>query len=88
MRQPIMYEKPFRLKLRGVRPATDYGPYSQLATASGRAARSTAAGPGDVSRWMAVPWQTDTSSCLYAYIGWQEGVFLPTFWPVRVRTTS
>ena len=33
---------------------------------------------------MAVPWQTDTSSCLFAYIGWQEGVFLPTFWPVRV----
>ena len=33
---------------------------------------------------MAVPWQTDTSSCLFAYIGWQEGVFQPTFWPVRV----
>ena len=33
---------------------------------------------------MAVPWQTDTSSCLYAYTGWQENVFLPTFWPVRV----
>jgi hypothetical protein len=31
-----------------------------------------------------VPWQTDTSSCLYAYVGWQDGVFLPTFWPVRV----
>ena len=41
-------------------------------------------GPRDVSRWMAVPWQTDTSSCLFAYIGWQEGVYQPTFWPVRV----
>jgi hypothetical protein len=36
---------------------------------------------------MAVPWQTDTSSCLYAYVGYQDGVFLPTFWPVRVPNT-
>jgi hypothetical protein len=83
MRQPIMYEKPFRLKLRGGAPI-DYGDTLDSATALAPAGPLDGSGPGDVSRWMAVPWQTDTSSCLFAYIGWQEGVFLPTFWPVRV----
>ncbi len=43
----------------------------------------TASGPGDVSRWMAVPWQTDTSSCLSRY---KEDIddYLPTFWPAAV----
>lgn len=83
MRQPIMYEKPFRLKLRASAPP-DYGPAltSKIALAPGGPLDGSVA--GDVSRWMAVPWQTDTSSCLYAYVGYQDGVFLPTFWPVRV----
>ena len=77
-----MYEKPFRLKLRGGAPM-DYGDARLRHRARPRRPprRQRAR---DVSRWMAVPWQTDTSSCLFAYIGWQEGVFLPTFWPVRV----
>jgi hypothetical protein len=32
---------------------------------------------------MAVPWQTDTSSCLSRYVA-EEGDYLPTFWPARV----
>jgi len=83
MRQTIVYEKPFRVKLRKG-PPKDYGETLDSATALGAGGPLDGSGPGDVSRWMAVPWQTDTSSCLYAYIGWQEGVFLPTFWPVRV----
>jgi len=83
MRQPIMYEQPFRLKLRKG-PPKDYGDTLDSAVALAPGGPLDGSGPGDVSRWMAVPWQTDTSSCLFAYIGWQEGVFLPTFWPVRV----
>src|SRR5215831_17221693 len=83
MRQPIMYAKPFRLKLRDGAPR-DYGDTLDSATALAPGGPLDGSGPGDVSRWMAVPWQTDTSSCLFAYIGWQQGVFLPTFWPVRV----
>jgi hypothetical protein len=83
MRQPIVYEKPFRLKLRKG-PPKDYGATLDSAVALAPGGPLDGSGPGDVSRWMAVPWQTDTSSCLFAYIGWQEGVFLPTFWPVRV----
>lgn len=83
MRQPILYQSAFRLKLRRA-PEPDYGPYLNSRTCLGPGGPLDGSGPGDVSRWMAVPWQTDTSSCLYAYTGWQEGVFLPTFWPVRV----
>lgn len=43
--------------------------------------------PGSLSRWMAVPWQTDTASCLFGYnMGFDRRYdpFLPTFWPARV----
>jgi hypothetical protein len=83
MRQTIMYAAPFRLKLRKGAPK-DYGETLDSKKALAPGGPLDGSGPGDVSRWMAVPWQTDTSSCLYAYTGWQEGVFLPTFWPVRV----
>lgn len=39
--------------------------------------------PGDITKWMAVPWQSDTSSCLSAYRAF-AGEYLPTFWPARV----
>ena len=82
MRQPIMYEKPFRLKLRMTEP--DYGPVMTSKIVLSKGGPLDGSGPGSISRWMAVPWQTDTSSCLYAYSGYSDGVFLPTFWPVRV----
>jgi hypothetical protein len=39
--------------------------------------------PGDLTRWMAVPWQTDTASCLSGYDKTYDP-YLPTFWPARV----
>jgi hypothetical protein len=39
--------------------------------------------PGDITRWMAVPWQADTSSCLSGYVPYVDD-YLPTFWPARV----
>ncbi|MCE3603136.1 LodA/GoxA family CTQ-dependent oxidase [Massilia sp. P8910] len=39
--------------------------------------------PGSVTRWMAVPWQTDTASCRSGYDP-QYDPYLPTFWPARV----
>ena len=39
--------------------------------------------PGGISRWMAVPWQTDTASCRSGYLkSYDPNV--PTFWPARV----
>jgi hypothetical protein len=42
------------------------------------------AGPGDLTRWMALPWQTDTASCLKGYSFFNTSPSLPTFWPARV----
>jgi len=41
--------------------------------------------PGGITRWMAVPWQTDTASCRDAgAYGKSYDPYLPTFWPARV----
>jgi len=84
MRHAMMYNKnmPFRIKRRA-KAKDDYGvalnPDIALA-AGGPLDGST---PGDITRWMAVPWQADTSSCLSAYKAY-AGEYLPTFWPARV----
>jgi hypothetical protein len=39
--------------------------------------------PGGLSRWMAVPWQTDTASCRSGYDITYDP-YVPTFWPARV----
>ena len=83
MRQPIVYSSPFRIKWRKT-PEPSYGLFMNTQKVLAKGGPLDGSVPGAVSRWMAVPWQTDTSSCLYAYVGWQDGVFLPTFWPVRV----
>ena len=39
--------------------------------------------PGGITRWMALPWQTDTASCRSGYTK-NYDPYLPTFWPARV----
>ena len=41
---------------------------------------------GSITRWMAIPWQTDTASCRDGYND-AYGPYLPTFWPARVPNT-
>lgn len=38
---------------------------------------------GGVTRWMAIPWQTDTASCRDGYTS-DYDPYVPTFWPARV----
>ena len=42
--------------------------------------------PGSITRWMAVPWQTDTASCRsgYRYGDTPVDPYLPAFWAARV----
>jgi len=82
MRQASLYAAPFRLRRR-VGPERDWGNAMTSAIALAADGPLSASGPGDLSRWMAVPWQTDTSSCLSRY---KQAVddYLPTFWPARV----
>ncbi|NPU13495.1 hypothetical protein HL666_22255 [Bradyrhizobium sp. 83002] len=39
--------------------------------------------PGSITRWMAVPWQTDTASCRSGYDKSYDP-YVPSFWPARV----
>ncbi|HEV3087526.1 MAG TPA: LodA/GoxA family CTQ-dependent oxidase [Candidatus Elarobacter sp.] len=90
MRQSSMYAEPFRLRERPASIAEpDYGPVMTQAIVLSAAGPLAWNGPGDVSRWMAVPWQTDTASCRSGYTGWpgnpyNNDTFIPTFWPSRV----
>jgi hypothetical protein len=82
VRQTLLYGAPFRIARRSG-PEPDYGPVLTQEIALSPNGPLAGSGPGDLTRWMAVPWQTDTSSCLYAYRE-PNDVYLPTFWPARV----
>ena len=82
VRLTSMYASAFRLRRRTA-PEPDWGEVMTSAIALAPDGPLTASGPGDLTRWMAVPWQTDTSSCLSAYIR-EVDEYLPTFWPARV----
>ena len=79
-----MYTKPFRIRHRSSNnPEPDYGDeltYDIVASSNGPLYYQ---GPGDITRWMAVPWQTDTASCRAGYDKAYDP-WLPTFWPARV----
>jgi hypothetical protein len=84
MRHATLYEKPFRIRRRPPgQPEPDYGPKldQQIALAPG--GPLYAQGPGDISRWMALPWQGDTAFCRSGYEP-EYDPYLPTFWAARV----
>jgi hypothetical protein len=87
MRIPFMYNAPFRLRQRPANlPDPDYGEFLTQATVMAPGGPLSASGPGDISKWMAVPWQTDTASCRAGYSGtpFPPDPYIPTFWPSRV----
>ncbi|NLU67006.1 LodA/GoxA family CTQ-dependent oxidase [Streptomyces sp. HNM0574] len=88
IRHDTMYSEPFRIKHRTEREP-DYG--DRLTPGKALSARGPLGpqGPGDLTRWMAVPWQTDTASCrsgyeLAAKVGPRYSPYLPAFWPASV----
>ena len=89
MRHLSMYAAPYRIRHRpDGEGEADYGDVLTPAIAVGPDGPLNAQGPGCISRWMAVPWQGDTASCLSGY-GLGAGFgrcdpYLPTFWPARV----
>ena len=89
MRHASMYRAPYRLREAGPdAPALpNYGTQltPQVALAVGGPLFAQSA--GDLTRWMAVPWQTDTASCrsgYYAGYGPRYDPYVPSFWPARV----
>lgn len=88
MRHTSMYMAPFRLRHRTAGdPEPDFGTVLTPGAALSVNGPLYGQTPGSLSRWMAVPWQTDTASCLSGYTMGYElryDAYLPTFWPARV----
>jgi len=90
MRHASMYQAPYRIRGGGHVPPKGRPVYgSKLApeVAVGTDGPLYGQAPGSITRWMAVPWQTDTASCrsgYYAGYGPRYDPYLPTFWPARV----
>jgi L-Lysine epsilon oxidase N-terminal/L-lysine epsilon oxidase C-terminal domain len=88
MRHTSMYSAPFRIRHRLPDvPEPSYGTVLTPDAAVGVGGPLYAQGPGGLTRWMAVPWQTDTASCRSGYYlgyGPRYDPYLPTFWPARV----
>ncbi|MEM8639568.1 MAG: LodA/GoxA family CTQ-dependent oxidase [Cyanobacteria bacterium P01_G01_bin.54] len=83
MRIPFLYAGPYRIKRRTT-PEPDFGLVLTPAEAIAPDGPMNGAAAGDLTRWMAVPWQTDTASCLSGYTFFNTSPSLPTFWPARV----
>jgi hypothetical protein len=87
MRRSSMYRAPFRLRERKDGNLNiDYGEYLTPTITLAFDGPLSASGPGDISKWMAVPWQSDTDSCRAGYprTPFPTDEFIPTFWPSRV----
>jgi hypothetical protein len=84
VRTATMYSAPFRF----AHAASTWVPpfLGAILSSDNMGGSSGPLGPqraGDVTRWMAVPWQTDTASCRSGYIR-DYDPYLPSFWPARV----
>ncbi|WP_257454059.1 LodA/GoxA family CTQ-dependent oxidase [Archangium lipolyticum] len=85
LRLPRMWRKPFRLNVlpEGLPVKMDYGEVLTPEVALGPGGPHEESGPGTLTRFMGVPWQTDEASCL---AGYELGTYLPipSFWAARV----
>lgn len=84
-RTPILYGGLFRINAvaPGEDSRQDFGPLLTPSQAIADDGPLAIFGPGDITKWMATPWQTDTASCRSGYDK-EVDAYLPTFWPARV----
>ncbi|GAA6179571.1 LodA/GoxA family CTQ-dependent oxidase [Shimia sp. NS0008-38b] len=82
-----MWEAPYRLRTlpEGDDVQQDYGPTLTRETALSKDGPHGASGPGSLTRWLGVPWQTDEASCNSAAL-YTPSLYLssPSFWGARV----
>ncbi|QHI35057.1 L-lysine 6-oxidase [Kordia antarctica] len=85
MRVKEMWKKPYRLNVVEEGEATDlnFGALLSPAIALGKNGPLSKSGPGSLTRWLGVPWQTDEASCLSGY-DVTTYLPLPSFWAARV----
>jgi hypothetical protein len=85
MRIKSMWESPYRLKVlpEGQSIQLDFGDVLTHDIALSHNGPCSVNGPGSLTRWMGVPWQTDEASCLSGYTI-STYLPLPSFWAARV----
>jgi hypothetical protein len=85
MRVKSMWKSAYRLNTvaEGVDTQLDFGDLLTPEIALGPEGPCSVNGPGSLTRWMGVPWQTDEASCLSGYTV-STYLPLPSFWAARV----
>lgn len=84
LRHASIYEAPYRIRMRKPgAPSKDFGDRLTQKAVLASNGPLHAQGPGDLTRWMALPWQMDTLGCRSGYFDSLDK-YLPTFWPARV----
>ena len=84
VRHLTMFHAPFRIRHRPAgEPEPDYGKTLTPAVAWAANGPLYQQGPGDLTRWMGLPWQADTGFCRSGY-DTDYDPYVPTFWPARV----
>lgn len=84
MRHASLYLEPLRIKPRDPSlPSREYGDSLTPEEAIGENGPLHAQGPGDLTRWMAIPWHGDTARCRSGYDK-EFHPYLPTYWPTSV----
>ncbi|BCD96575.1 LodA/GoxA family CTQ-dependent oxidase [Marinagarivorans cellulosilyticus] len=84
VRHASMYSEPYRWRHREkTNPEPHFGSTLTPQDALSYNGPLWAQSPGSITRWMAIPWQTDTASCRSGYDRAYDP-YLPTFWPARV----
>lgn len=84
IRHLTMFDRPFRIRHRPAgTPAPSYGSTLTQSVALGPNGPLHDQGPGDLTRWMGLPWQADTAFCRAGYDKAYDP-FIPSFWPARV----
>ena len=84
MRHSTLYTAPFRVRHRPENePEPDYGRVLTQEIALRPGGPLSAQGPGDLTRWMGLPWQADTGFCRSGY-DLEYDPYLPTYWPANV----
>jgi hypothetical protein len=84
MRHASMYRAPYRIRMREAgKDEPSYGPTLDQHTVLQVGGPLYEQGPGDLTKWMALPWQGDTAYCRSGY-DLEYDPYLPTYWPARV----
>ncbi|MCE7028107.1 LodA/GoxA family CTQ-dependent oxidase [Jiella avicenniae] len=83
MRHLSVYSAPFRIRRADAPTRQEFGDRLDRADVFAVAGPLQGQGPGDLTRWMALPWQADTAGCRSGYDP-RTDPYLPTFWPAAV----